>query len=333
MHTSSAGAALPGAALLAALLLLFAFLGGGSGGGDPGAPPPAVRAARIAPPSFPAAACAAAASAPLRFPRAQRLAYASNFSSVKGWMNPAVAHLAAVLSDAQSRAGICGAAGEIGVHHGKFSIALAHALRAGERSVAVDVFENQELNVDGSGNGDRAVFEGNLRRFGVEPGEDVRMIAGSSDEVVPAQLVEAAGGSMFRLFSVDGGHTAELAENDLRLAAAVCVDGCVVFLDDFLAPEWPGVTEGLVSYLRTATPSLVPFLAYTNKLLLTTPSFHARWTDAVASHAHFGPRAKKKPRRVALGGTAYLLGPPGFYEGEGGEKEAWIKYVEGSGGE
>ena len=41
----------------------------------------------------------------------------------------------------------------------------------------------------------------------------------------------------------------------------------IVFLDDFFAPDWPGVTEGLEKYLNR-NPKLVPFCIGHNKLLL-----------------------------------------------------------------
>lgn len=194
------------------------------------------RFAAIGRPTFPKSLCFGTQK-PL-FTREQRISYAnSSYAEVKGWMNPAVAHLAAWLSNVQAENGVCGGVGEIGVHHGKFSIAVAHTLREGERSVAVDIFERQELNIDGSGNGNRPIFEENLKKFGIEPGKHVKIIASSSTEISAKQL-KGAVGSGIRMFSVDAGHTAELTENDMRLAAAACDEGCVVFVDDIFVDYW-----------------------------------------------------------------------------------------------
>ena len=51
-----------------------------------------------------------------------------------------------------------GAIGEIGVHHGKFFVGLAHLAMNHEKLWACDVFEDQALNMGGSGFGDRACF-------------------------------------------------------------------------------------------------------------------------------------------------------------------------------
>jgi peptide chain release factor 2 len=58
---------------------------------------------------------------------------------------------------------------EIGVHHGRLFIPMALARRPGERALAIDVFEDQHLNVDHSGKGDRARFEENVARTGAAP--------------------------------------------------------------------------------------------------------------------------------------------------------------------
>ena len=52
----------------------------------------------------------------------------------------------------------------------------------------------------------------------------------------------------------------------------------IVFLDDFFAPDWPGVTEGLEKYLNR-NPKLVPFCIGHNKLLLCNFTFQKFYHD------------------------------------------------------
>ena len=52
---------------------------------------------------------------------------------------------------------------EIGVYHGKFFIAMNGLITdPSVRSVAVDLFESQDLNIDSSGRGDADAFRANL---------------------------------------------------------------------------------------------------------------------------------------------------------------------------
>ena len=76
---------------------------------------------------------------------------------MQGWVEPQTLDILRTLSEAQDGAGVEGAVAEIGVHHGKLFIAMQLLNRPGAPAVAIDVFDDQELNVDQSGRGDRAV--------------------------------------------------------------------------------------------------------------------------------------------------------------------------------
>lgn len=55
------------------------------------------------------------------------------------------------LSELQHSMGLFGAVGEIGVHHGKFLMPLVGTALEAEPAVALDLFEDQSQNFDGSG--------------------------------------------------------------------------------------------------------------------------------------------------------------------------------------
>jgi hypothetical protein len=77
--------------------------------------------------------------------------YLNATQHVEGWLFPIDAHLFAMVDAMQKRMNICGNLFEIGVHHGKTTILLAHLASSHELVGVCDVFDRQELNVDGSG--------------------------------------------------------------------------------------------------------------------------------------------------------------------------------------
>lgn len=186
-------------------------------------------------------------------------------AAVEGWFEPDSAEIMALLLVQQVEDGLTGGVAEIGVHHGRSFLLLANGLVAGESGVALDLFEQQDRNPEGSGRGDRSRFEENLRRWA--PDADVTVLARSSLDVTPADAAGVLGRT--RMFSVDGGHTAEITRHDLLLAEASVVDGGVVVLDDLLNVHWLGVVTGAAQYLLD-DPLLVPFALSPNKLYLTT---------------------------------------------------------------
>ena len=127
---------------------------------------------------------------------------------------------------------------------------------AGQKDIAIDVFENQQLNRDQSGRGDRAQFLGNLQRWGGRPA-DVIIVQQSSLDLNPADIMRAVG--HVRLFSVDGGHTEECVTNDLNLAQSVLCDGGILVLDDFFNEYWPEVAIGTMKFLTSSASRLEPF--------------------------------------------------------------------------
>ena len=212
---------------------------------------------------------------------------------VEGWLNPSTAVYLASLEVLQRDAGPEGDVCEIGIHHGKSFLCLAAGLPAGDRAVAVDLFANQAENVDGSGMGSRRRFERHLDRWGDPSRVDV--IAASSLELEPTGFLSRERG--FRLFSVDGGHTAATTLNDLRVAEATTVPGGLVVLDDVLNPHWLGVISGLFEYWAGGG-GLLAVVYVPNKLLLSTDADSVKRYQAMM-WASFAAASTK--RGVAFG--------------------------------
>lgn len=194
---------------------------------------------------------------------------------VEGWLEPEVLDIVRTLDSAQRRSEISGGIAEIGVHHGKFFIGLQLLLRDEQRALAVDVFGDQHLNVDGSGEGDRDRFLANTQRWASsEP-----VVHQADSTTLDSAAVKELVGSSVRLFSVDGGHTEEIVFSDMTLAEASLTPGGVVIADDVFNERWPGVSVGTLRYLERG--GLAPFAIGFNKVFFTQPEYVGLFQQAI----------------------------------------------------
>lgn len=154
---------------------------------------------------------------------------------VIGWFDYQALLVLRVLSAHQLAHGVDGGVAEIGVHHGKSFAALCLLNRDAEeasagggvhRALAVDVFDDQLLNTDGSGEGDLETFRATLLAW---CGEDsvaphrLSILQQDSRTLTSSQVIAESGGVQPRIFSIDGSHTAEHTESDMLTAAeSIC---------------------------------------------------------------------------------------------------------------
>ena len=131
-----------------------------------------------------------------------------------------------------------GAVAEIGVHHGKSFVPLARF--SGTRKLyVIDIFEDQEKNIDQSGCGSRTEFVSNLKRFDIDMGR-VTIDQRVSSEVTANDIVNKVGKVAF--FHIDGGHHLDAVSADIKLACDVADDDTILVIDDVFRPEWPEVS-------------------------------------------------------------------------------------------
>lgn len=208
--------------------------------------------------------------------------------TVEGWLLPGAIDAICELSTLQRRQGIEGPVCEIGVHHGRLFI-LLHLLSApNERSLAIDLFEMQDENVDGSGKGSRTHLMRNLGAHGCDLAR-IELLAENSLRLTAARLVELCGGQP-RLFSIDGGHTAETTRNDLVLSSQSICDGGLVILDDYFNSSWPAVSEGACTFMRETNGQLVPVAITSNKFFFTTDQAAATACQRHLMETHVGAK-------------------------------------------
>ncbi len=235
---------------------------------------------------------------------------ATGMPKIEGWLSRYAAELIAAISATQHQRGVWGAVGEIGVHHGKLFILLLLGAAPDERAFAIDLFENQELNTDDSGKGDRAGFLQNVRTF-CGRDQDVLIISKSSLEVSPGDIVNELGPA--RLISIDAGHTAECTNNDLRLAAAMMDERGVAILDDYFNAAWPDVATGAAEYFLDSTSILRPFAIGPNKLFLSAQSNHDFYRKALRDRFNPYKTSRMFRAEVDLYGADFSVMTPGNF--------------------
>lgn len=196
----------------------------------------------------------------------------SGFDAVEGWCSPNLSDICKLIDTHQQERGVTGGIAEIGVHHGRFFILLNALTKPGETSFAIDIFDDQSLNIDYSGLGSKSIFLSNLDKHDRHAGNNVVLIAADSTTTQLAALIKPP----VRIFSVDGGHTAEHTIADLKSAQSASHAEGVVILDDILNTHWLGVIEGCMHFLLSR-PTLVPFAIGHNKLLMSNLSHAERY--------------------------------------------------------
>lgn len=191
---------------------------------------------------------------------------------VQGWVTGGALSAVTAFNALQRRLGVKGHVCEIGVHHGRFCIALSLLRQLSEKSLAIDVFDMQEFNVDHSGKGDRRAFDRNVD-FWLSPDADVIVMRADSLRIRSKDVIEALGGKV-RLFSVDGSDTSQHTLNDILICEQSLVPGGLVVVDDFLNPAWPGVVEAVMRYIDGPDHEmkLAPVGYGDNKFYFTTKS-------------------------------------------------------------
>ncbi|MFN8507204.1 MAG: class I SAM-dependent methyltransferase [Dehalococcoidia bacterium] len=207
---------------------------------------------------------------------------AGGFRQVDGFLTDGAATLIAAIARKQVDLGVHGGVCEVGVHQGRAFILLHLLTRPTELAVAVDVFERQDLNVDGSGRGVRDIFERNCRRHGCDL-DRIRILSADSLTLSGHDLMAAASGAL-RLVHIDGGHTEQVAAHDMAAAAAALAPGGVIIVDDYFHEQWPGVSDGVRAFFA-ANPGagLVPFATGGNKVLFCGRTFAPAYRAALAS--------------------------------------------------
>ena len=166
----------------------------------------------------------------------------TGYATVPGMSSRFAAAICCGLLRMQSEMGVVGPVVEIGPFEGRFFIAIAHALAAGETALGIDLFDwpNPEI---------AARFEANCAKHGLEPG---RYMAWKADSrtMAPAELLAGLEGRRPRFVHIDGEHSRAALGKDLELATSVLAAEGVIVLDDMLHPGYPTLMVAVHEYLQ-----------------------------------------------------------------------------------
>ena len=198
--------------------------------------------------------------------------------NVKGWLQRVDAEIIGSILSFQRQHNIVGSCVEIGVHHGKSFIPLCLSLNTGEEALCIDLFGDQEKNLDLSGKGDFETFKKNIEKYGIDFSL-LRIIQGSSEDVKANDILAQV--KPVRFFSVDGGHWKSIVYNDLILAEKTLSAEGVIALDDYFRATWPDVTYGYTSWQHDTKSDIIPFAIGSNKLYLCRKDYASKYRTAL----------------------------------------------------
>ena len=193
---------------------------------------------------------------------------------IPGWRSDAAGMLFAMLDEVQQANEIKGNAFEIGCHLGKCSALLGSFLdRPSERLGICDIFDRQDLNLSSSGGRDsknkKEVFLGNMKDF-----------FGATDFIdafhkPSSELTVEETGKNVRLFHVDGGHSADEALSDIKIAAKSLTAKGAIVVDDALSASWVAVTEGIFRFLLENEGDWSALSVGFNKMVIVRTKFRS----------------------------------------------------------
>jgi hypothetical protein len=224
-----------------------------------------------------------------------------HYSKVQGWMHPNIPKILEAWASSYLPTLECtddfGASLEIGVHHGKMFLAIEAVTPPNIDCFAVDVFDDQERNIDMSGKGSLEIFTRNVSQIALDPKRVIPIMGDSFSIKGQDKLTHS-----YSLISIDGGHTREHTGHDLSYADSTIKPGGLVVLDDFNNVNWLGVMEGALDYLGKPDRRLAPFMVGFNKLYLTTI------TEYVKSSSVMENFIEKNFSDISLGRVSMLRG-------------------------
>ena len=165
---------------------------------------------------------------------------AGGFESVLGMSSRFAATICAHVMRRQTELGIGGHFAEIGTFEGRFFIAMALGLVAGERALGIDTFDWPDTGLY-----DR--FHANCARHGIAR-DRYAVIKARACDLAPRQLADVLRGPV-RFIHIDGDHTPEHLLKDLALVESLMHPKGVICLDDMLHPGYPLLVAAVRDWL------------------------------------------------------------------------------------
>jgi predicted O-methyltransferase YrrM len=163
------------------------------------------------------------------------------YETVLGMSSRFAATICGYVMRRQSELGIAGHFLEIGTFEGRFFIAMALGLAAGERAVGVDSFDWPDPGL-------YERFHANCARHGLKR-EVYCALRASTRALTSHELIAKLGGPA-RFIHIDGDHAPESLRGDLDLVLPLLHAKGVICLDDMLHPSYPFLVAVVRDWLR-----------------------------------------------------------------------------------
>jgi Methyltransferase domain len=211
--------------------------------------------------------------------------------SVNGYLKSLDARLIVALASWQTGTNITGSLAEIGVHHGKLFFLLALSRQVGEKSLAIDLFEDDEMNASRRCGGRSRAFSAHAASLNVAL-EATEVQKADSLTLTADDILSRVG--RVRIFSVDGGHLYRHVAHDLPLVFSTLVPGGVIVVDDFCNSEWPEVTAATYDFVRAQAGKIVPAILTKKKLYLAPPK-------VASAYGEFATRFAAREKQMSSG--------------------------------
>jgi methyltransferase family protein len=211
--------------------------------------------------------------------------------SINGYLKSLDARLIVALAAWQTANKIVGGLAEIGVHHGKLFFLLALSRQIGEKSLAIDLFEDDEMNASTRFGGRNRAFSTHAANLNVTL-KSTEVLKADSLTLTSDDIMSRVG--KVRIFSVDGGHLYHHVAHDLPLAFSILAPGGVIVMDDFCNSEWPEVTSATYDFVRAQEGKIVPAILTRNKLYLAPP-------DIASAYGEFATRFAASDKQMHRG--------------------------------
>lgn len=228
----------------------------------------------------------------------------SDFKNVEGWCSPWLWKAINLISGYQDYIGLSNPLAEIGVYHGKFLIPLILTRRSLVNNYAIDVFDMQQFNLDGAGEGNIERLKTNMAIAGI-PQTAVEILKADSTALPRDKISEIRQITCgFSMFSIDGCHTLIHTLNDIEIAMELTHEGGVIFIDDFESQHWPEVSEAVARLYIQRTPKFVPLCVLHNKLILAHISHHHHYLNTLVDNLS-NENNYKKVRRYGFETVRY----------------------------
>jgi hypothetical protein len=195
---------------------------------------------------------------------------------IPGWLTIEAAYLTSYIGGLQHSMHSVSGILELGLYRGRYMAFLGRIFdRAAIPFIAIDAFIDSVRNkLDDA---TRLIVKKEINewfeRFNSSRSH-LTIIEAFTGDVTERQLCDI-NSEKFNFVSIDASHDMEDVLYDLHLADKIVSDFGVVALDDFFAPNLPGVSEAVFHYLdENAGTGLVPFAVAGGKLFLCKDQNH-----------------------------------------------------------